>query len=257
MGRREENKSQRRRDILTAARKLMREASTAAFSMRALAEEASVSIATPYNLFGSKQAILVALLDDDLADYQAELGSLATEGVDALFDAVALMQRQFAGDPGFYRNVFSAVAAEAGEELRFVISGPRYALWKNLLREATRDGLLDADIDPDAFAITLSQLLFANVQEWALGFLELAEMDARIRYGMSLALLAIATPRSRNALRERMQAAEQDLQTIWRTELKKRLEEGRLDESAKAILADQLRHVGTPILEQHQEETTA
>jgi AcrR family transcriptional regulator len=225
--------------------------------MRALAEQAGVSIATPYNLFGSKQAILVALLDDNLAEYQAELSELTTGGVDALFDAAALMCSQFDGDPRFYRNVFASVAGEAGEELRFLVSGPRYVLWKNLLRDATQEGLLDAEIDPDAFAITLSQLLFANVQEWALGFLELAEMDARIRYGMALALLAIATDKSRPSLKERMQVAEGDLQKLWRAELRKRLAEGRLDESAKAILADQLKHVGTPILEQHREETTA
>ena len=257
MGKREENKSQRRREILGAARDLMRASGSAAFSMRSLAETAGVSVATPYNLFGSKQAVLVALLDDDLADYQAELTRLDPSGVDALFEAAALMQRQLAGDPAFYRNVFAAVAAEGGEELRFLISGPRYALWKHLLREATRAGLLDPDIDPDAFAITLSQLLLANVQEWAMGFLEIGEMDARIRYGMALALLAIATPASRPTLKERMQAAERDLQQLWRSELEKRLREGRLDDAAKAVLADQLKHVGTSILEQNEQEVMA
>jgi AcrR family transcriptional regulator len=252
---REQNKSQRKREILSAARVLMRGPDEATFSMRALAEEAGVSIATPYNLFGSKQAILVALLDDDLAEYQAELAQLSTEGVDALFDAVALMTRQFAREPDYYRNVFAVVCAEAGPELRFVISGPRYALWKNLLRDATQAGLLDAGIDPDAFAITFSQLLFANVQEWSLGFLELVEMDARIRYGLALALTAVATDRSRRVLTDRLRSAERDLQTLWRAALKARLREGPLDDATRAVLADQLKHVGTPILEQSEEDT--
>lgn len=256
MASREQNKTQRKSDILAAARALMQEPGNAAFSMRALAEQAGVSIATPYNLFGSKQAVLVALLDNDLAEYQAELSRLSTAGLDALFEAVALMTRLFATEPDYYRNVFAA-SADAGPELRFVISGPRYALWKNLLRDATQAKMLDASIDPDAFAITLSQILFANVREWALGFLGVEEMDARCRYGMALALSAIATEQSRKTLKTRLRRAEHDLQTLWRAALKERLREGSLDAAARALLADQLKHVGTPILEQNEEETTA
>ena len=256
MGSREESKTQRMGDILGAARRLMRQPGNSAFSMRSLAEHAGVSIATPYNLFGSKQAVLVALLDDDFSEYQKHLAGLESAGLEALFEAVALMHRQFAGEPDFYRNVFAAVSTEAGPELRFVLSGPRYVLWKQMIREATRAGALDASIDPDAFAISLSQLIFANVQEWALGFLELEEMDARIRYGLALALSAIATSGRKAELSVRLRAAEKDLQTLWRATLETRLREGRLNEAARTVLADQLEHIGAPILEQPEEETT-
>ena len=250
MGSREESKSRRRDDIVRAARSLLRQPGVAALNMRTLATEAGVSIATPYNLFGSKQAILVAVLDEDFAEYQASLAGLESTGVDALFEAVALMRRQFDEAPDFYRNLFSTVRMEVGPELRFVLSGPRYTLWKNLLRTATEQGLLEADVDPDAFAITLSQLLLSNVQEWAAGYLALDEMDARIRYGVALVLSAVATGQSEAALRTRLREAEGDLQTLWRATLKQRLEEGTLNEAARAVLADQLKHIGTPLLEQ-------
>ena len=57
---RELGKSKRRREILAAARDLMRQSDDLGFSMRTLADRAGVSIATPYNLFGSKQAWLSA-----------------------------------------------------------------------------------------------------------------------------------------------------------------------------------------------------
>ncbi len=255
MGSREQNKSQRKDDILDAARRLMRQPGGSAFSMRSLAEQAGVSIATPYNLFGSKQAILVALLDEDFSEYQSSLAGLEGEGLDALFEAVALMLGQFTREPDFYRNVFAAVSSEAGPELRFVLSGPRYVLWKQLIREATLCGSLDAQIDPDAFTITMSQLILANVQEWARGFLELEEMDARIRYGLALVLSAIATEAGRAPLTAKLRAAEKDLQTRWRSVLSERLREGKLSEAARAVLADQLAHVGSTILEQPEEET--
>ncbi len=215
----------------------------AAFSMRALADEAGVSIATPYNLFGSKQAVLVSLLDDNLADYQNRLSELSSVGVDALFEAIALMCRLFAAEPDFYRNLISTVVTEGGPELKLLIGGPRYALWKQLLQKATEAGDLDADADPDAFAVTLTQLLAAIVQEWALGSLPLREMDARLRYGLALTLSAIGTERSGRRLRSRLQEAEGDLQTLWRTALKRRLKEGPLDEHTRTLLADQLKHL--------------
>ena len=257
MGSREENKTQRKDDILCAARRLMRQPGGSAFSMRSLAEQAGVSIATPYNLFGSKQAILVALLDEDFSEYQSGLAELESDGLEALFEAVALMLEQFAREPDFYRNVFAAVSSEAGPELRFLLSGPRYVLWKQLIREATRRGALDAGIDPDAFTITLSQLILANVQEWAGGYLELEEMEARIRYGLALVLSAIATEKAMKPLKTKLRTAEKDLQTRWRAVLRERMREGTLSEAARTVLADQLAHIGTNILEQPEEETTS
>ena len=243
MSGRETSKNLRRQEILTAARALMREPDGAAFSMRALAEKAGVSIATPYNLFGSKQAILVAVLDQDLADYQADLDALHADGCETLFQAIDVTARVFSGDPALYRNLLGAALLEGGWELRWLFGGPRYALWKRLLGEAVSTGELDPGGDPDAFALTLSQLLFASIQEWALGLLSLEEMTARMRYGLALTLSAKATEASRRPLLERLRAAEGELQQLWRSHLAERLEAGTLDADTRALLADQLRHL--------------
>ena len=60
LSRREAGKAERRRLIISAARDLIRETGNAGLSMRGLAARAGVSLATPYNLFGSKRAIVVA-----------------------------------------------------------------------------------------------------------------------------------------------------------------------------------------------------
>jgi len=65
MGRREEAKSERRERIVRAARELIRETGDAGLSMRALAQRAGVSLTTPYNLFGSKRAIVLGALQDN------------------------------------------------------------------------------------------------------------------------------------------------------------------------------------------------
>jgi AcrR family transcriptional regulator len=244
---REQGKTQRRDEILAAARALMRESGGLGFSMRTLAEQAGVSIATPYNLFGSKQAILLALLDADLADYETALGALHADGVEVLFEAVSLMTSLLARDPEFYRNVLAAVCRDGGPELRHMVSGPRYVLWKRLLRQATAAGHLRGDVDPDAFAITLTQLMFSSVQDWAQGSLGAQEMEARIRYGLALTLLAVATEQSRDLLTHRMRSAEARLQQLWQGALQDRLRLGPLDEDTRELLADQLKHVDTEL----------
>ena len=236
-------KSQRREDIVAAARALMRRSGEDGFSMRTLAEAAGVSIATPYNLFGSKQAILLAVLSADLADYEAALAQLHADKIEVLFQAVSIMTATLRADPEFYRNMLSAVSRDGGPEFRFMVSGPRYILWKRLLGEATQAGLLQGDVDPDALAITITQHLFANVQAWSQGLLGLDEMDARMRFGLALSLTAIATLKSRGQLLARQRDAEALMQHMWRSVLARRLADGPLDPETRAILADQLVHV--------------
>ena len=239
---RELGKSQRREDIVNAARSLMREAGDPGFSMRTLAERAGVSIATPYNLFGSKQAILLAVLNDDLVAYEQALGRLTADAIDVLFESQALVSKLVRHEPDFYRNMIAAVSRD-GPEFRHMVSGPRYILWKRLLGQATEAGLLRTDVDPDAFAIASSQLLLANTLEWAQGTLTLEEMEARSQYSLALTLLAIATDESRPQIQSHFHKAERTLQKLWRAALARRLRDGTLDEESREILADQIKQL--------------
>jgi AcrR family transcriptional regulator len=243
MSARELAKSQRRDDILAAARRLIRQSRDLGFSMRALAEEAGVSIATPYNLFGSKQTILLAVLDADLIDFETALGEIRADEISALFEAVALMTEHLTGEPDFYRSVLSGLSRQGGLRFRLMVSGPRYLLWKRLLTQATDAGLLRRDLDLDPFTVTLSQLMLANVVEWAQGTLEPEEMEARIQYGLALALLGVSAPRCREHLEARLRDAEARLQRLWRVQLGERLKHGPLDDDTRALLADQLKHL--------------
>lgn len=251
MANREQAKSQRKSDILDSARALLRDVQGPGFSMRALADAAGVSSATPYNLFGSKQAILVALLDADLREYQAALTALEADGIELMFEAVKLMQQFLAREPEFYHGVMGEMCQDGGTQLRHVVGGPRYALWKQMLSQAAAAGLLQNELDPDAFAVTVTQMIAGNLQEWAIRELSLAEMEARIRYGLSLCLLAIATDASRDALRQRWQEAERDLQVLWRALLAERLQQGAIDQESRQLLADQLKYLELQQVAEH------
>ena len=69
----EETREKLRRRIIAAARDLLSETASIEFSMRALAAKAEVGHVTPYNIFGSKQAVLLAVLDADIAEFERAL----------------------------------------------------------------------------------------------------------------------------------------------------------------------------------------
>src|SRR6185295_15437479 len=70
LGRREQAKAERRLRIINAARDLIRETGDTNLSMRTIAKRAKVSLATPYNLFGSKRAVVLAVLEDERDFYE-------------------------------------------------------------------------------------------------------------------------------------------------------------------------------------------
>jgi AcrR family transcriptional regulator len=215
MSNREEAKHSRRRKIVRAARVLMQQTGDTGFSMRALAEQAGVSIATPYNLFGSKQAIMYAVLDADLEFYQQRLMRLRVDEIEVFFRAVSLATSLYSTEPAFYRAVLSAVYNDGGSEYRSMFGGPRHAMWRGLVQAAVDAGSLDGAVDVDALAITLAHIFFSCILEWAAGELSLAELELRTQYGFALTLLAMATPASAARLRERSLLLQKRLRRLW------------------------------------------
>jgi len=194
-------KDRRRQRIVQAARALIRETGETGLSMRALAERAKVSLSTPYNLFGSKQAVLAALLDADIADYQARLRRRGGDALDTVFDAVKLGSKFFAREPEFYRAVLAAVYG-AGSEYRNVFRGPRRAFWRGLVDDAIANGFIAKEIHTEAFATNLVLIYFAAIMDWVSGEMSLREMELRVQYGFALCLLAAATPAGEPRLRQ-------------------------------------------------------
>lgn len=219
MASREEAKQQRRDDIARAARKMMQRTGKTGFSMRALAEEAGVSIATPYNLFGSKQAVMFAVLDADLAQYQQRLEQMKSDEIDAFFKAVSLATELYGSEPNFYRAVLFAVYNDGGTEFRSMFSGPRHAMWKQLVENAITAGQLSPEVDTTAFAVNLGNVLFSCILEWVYGQLSLPELEARGQYGFALALSGMSTPESAERLRRKVIQTQKRLRVLFKQRL--------------------------------------
>jgi AcrR family transcriptional regulator len=187
----------RRARILTAARDLIRETGDTELSMRTLAARAGVSLATPYNLFGSKRAVMLAVLEDE-RDFAERFERLdASDSIGRIFAAHDLAFSYYAADPDFYRTLWRALLDSSGGDVTGLASPERLeqtrAAWMRLLGAAVHDGYLDADIPLAAVERTLSQQASGALLFWTMGGLPTARLAPSVGLGYAMLLHGAAT----------------------------------------------------------------
>lgn len=211
VGRREAGKAERRRKIIQAARDLIRETGNAGLSMRALAARAGVSLATPYNLFGSKRAIILAVLDD-VREFQVRFASLTfTDPIDRLFAAVDMAVDFYVADPLFYRTLWAAVFDASDDVRAHIYSSERNAYSTQRIAELAEAGVVGLAVDTDLLRKVLDRTFAAAMLEWVMDELPGKDLAPSIRFGYALVLLGVATPEWRGLLEARRAAAQAQL----------------------------------------------
>lgn len=201
MSRREEGKADRRRRIIAAARELIRETGDAGLSMRAIAARAKVSLATPYNLFGSKRGIVLAVLED-VREFHERFSRLrAQDSLERFFQAVTMSIEYYVVDPDFYRTLWAAVFDTSGKEVRTAIITPQSnAFWRGLMAEAAREGVFLPGIDLELLQQSLGMSSSAAMLNWALGDLATAALEPTVNHSHALTLRGAATPEAARRL---------------------------------------------------------
>jgi AcrR family transcriptional regulator len=199
-GRREAGKAERRRAIIKAARALIRETGNAGLSMRALAARAGVSLATPYNLFGSKRAIVVAMLQDVREFHELYGARRPADPIDRIFLALDTAIELYLADPPFYRTLWTAVF-DAAEGVREEILGPKGdAFWRGLVDEAAAEGALREGVNPNLIGQHLDFIRRSAMFEWAVGLIPAERLIATARLGYALVLAGAVTDERRPQL---------------------------------------------------------
>jgi len=194
LSRREAGKAERRARIIQAARELIRETGDAGLSMRALAARAGVSLATPYNLFGSKRAIVLAVLQD-VRDFHERFSHLrSVDPIEKIFTAVDLAVEFYVNDPKFYKTLWAAVFDTTDEYRSAIFNPKRDAFWKGLIDEAMAAGALSREIDPDLLLQQLDGVFRSVMLDWILGEAAPEALAPAIRLGYALMLKGACSP---------------------------------------------------------------
>ncbi len=215
-GRREAGKTERRRRIIDAARALIRETGDAGLSMRALAARAGVSLATPYNLFGSKRAIVLAVLED-VREYRERFAAVKShDPIERIFTALDLAIEYYKRDRRFYKTLWAAIFDTTDEVRTDILNPQRMEFWRSLVKDAIKAGAIAGDIDGELLLEQLEFVLRSSMWAWVVGEVDQKKLGPTVNYGFALLLAGAASPEWRAPLLTRVRNAQTALRASSR-----------------------------------------
>lgn len=206
------NMEARRERILDAALDLVASEGIEGVSMRKLAKRAGLSVQTLYNLFGSREDILLGLTQR----FAGEVERLVTEDV-ALEDPLDRLRAMFSKAIGQLAEHESTYRPLLLALFRATPSTPVRLdpVWNRLARmgapqisEAIERGLLQPGFSQRALTAHVLESYAWNLQQWADGLIDHGELEARTAYGLALSLLALASDDARPRLLRQLRQGE-------------------------------------------------
>lgn len=196
-------KEKRRAKIMEAARAIITEEGDAGLTMRAIAARAEVSVVTPYNLFGSKQAVLGAIYREDFEKFRALYeASPRKDKLRFLFDLIDVNIEHWSTDPRYYRALSAILYYNAAPEVNAEVWGPRIAYVQSLVADAVTAGDLTEDTPVDAVARALVSVFRAATQDWVEDVITLERARDEIGAGFALVLGSLVTDKGQPSLKK-------------------------------------------------------
>jgi|GEM_PF-388095 len=214
---REVNIESRRQRILEAARGLIAGGGMQSLSMRKLAVESGLAVTTLYNLYGSRDDILFALVQDAIDRIVPILDAEAPieEPLARCRAVITVSVQYFAENDAIYRPMMVASyeglsnALAADRRLAKRAAG----MQREGIEQAIEQGLLADTLDPERLGEQIYHGYELACVQWAFGLLDDAGFRARALYGMYLVLLAVACDTSRPEIEAQLQTLEIELAT--------------------------------------------
>ena len=205
-------KDQRRSRLIRAARDLITEREDGNFSMQELATRAGLSLATPYNLLGSKASILQEV-------YRAETEGFrrANKAVESKPPAERIMATAdhavdvFSRSPKFYRNLSRSLSTLGSDELRQLINPLTDVMLQPLVEELTAEGAIEIAISPAVITSQLQHIFESIYARWAALDWSEAHFRKQLRTGFALIFLGLFKGKNRDALIAELIALEMQL----------------------------------------------
>jgi AcrR family transcriptional regulator len=205
VSRREQAKGGRRARIVEATYTLLREVGVDDLSVKMIADQAGVSPATVYNLFGTKAAVLEQVYLRDKAEFESRIAETpSSDSLDQIFDCVAISAKLYQSDPRFYRSVMVMPNAASDGEHADLVFHVRAKFWRNMVRAAIQDGHLGADTDPARVGAVMTHLASGALGFWVANLIPIEQFEQEVSYGFAALLQCFATDATRARLQKRL-----------------------------------------------------
>jgi AcrR family transcriptional regulator len=192
----------RQERILRSARELIACKGYDGLTMRDLARVAGVSDKTLYNLFESKDRLVMMAVADLLEDIAARVDARSRQpGLEGVFLYSDSTTRQILDTPAYAEAMARGLfQADAGTPLVDVLLGGTERFLRRELQAAVQRGQLATDADVPALARMLAGHMWGMLLLWNKGLLTLEEFPAMARRSLCLSLAGVARGRGKTVI---------------------------------------------------------
>ncbi len=196
---RERGMTERRDRIVDTAIDLVSQGDVSALTMRGLSSAAGVSVPTVYNLIGSREDVLIAVIERAGEAAESELAALGGDPIERCFRIADCLITRVTAPTSLIHSVYAeglrpAISRSGLRPLR------RYGLATGLaILEAAECGDLELVTTAQLFVESLMSQLAVRIAQWISADppLDAARLHAEAEHTVALLLLAIATEQTR------------------------------------------------------------
>ena len=165
---------QRRERILLSARDQLSQFGYEGLNMRELAVIADVSTSTLYNLYQSKDTLILAALEDQLADINTVVAETNTSGLGRFLARVEAVADQIVETPKYAEAMGKMLfGADAHDPIVQLLIGTSLSFNREELAEMAGCGELRQETDRNFLARSLSSTGWSTVLMWMKGYVAL------------------------------------------------------------------------------------
>lgn len=194
-------KDQRRARLIKVARELISENDGGNFSMQELALRAELSLATPYNLFGSKLVILQEVFRAESEGFHKKSIELrAGAPVESVMATVENMVSVFARKPHFYRGLTRSLMMLSADDFRGSILPISEAMFRPLVDGLIQDGAIAIHIPAAVISTHLLRVFNSTFLLWASQAWDENTFRRELKTGFVLSFLGLFAGESRELL---------------------------------------------------------
>ena len=194
---------ERRDRLIEKTRALVASRDIETLTIRDLAEECGVAVATLYNHFGSRSGVIGAALE---ADFRGRFEPLvertrALTPADQLNERITTATRAILSDLRDYTRsvMFFYFHHTAQPELRAAIHDYAALDFRHIVEEIQERGELEPWADPQTFADDIITQQYALVMKWAQGYIKDRELRGRMIMAVGASFIGISRGRTRAA----------------------------------------------------------
>lgn len=196
---------QRRERILLSARDQLSQFGYEGLNMRELAVIADVSTSTLYNLYQSKDTLILAALEDQLADINAVVAETNTSGLGRFLARVEAVADQIVETPKYAEAMGKMLfGADAQDPIVQLLIGTSLSFNREELAEMSSCGELRQETDRNFLARSLSSTGWSTLLMWMKGYVALHDFKQEYVRNAVTMMLPYVTPAAEVSLRQRL-----------------------------------------------------